>query len=246
MYLFLGIFPYSRPVDQSNSPSRDAFFDPKDKRKEEKTLSSPFFFSLSLAAETRTRERCILPLCGGGGGGGGGLCNNAFSREERRRVIKLFQSKKERCIFRKVKVKVPLPSPTSCELTTTTTNTNTNTSKKKQKEGRGFVCKNTKTHNSLVGKRNNKEEGKKGRDKKKRKFNLLSREKKNCLFCVLFLSKRLIRKETLVATTTDKTPRKEKKPRAPTPPGRGFVLSRFLFAASREVKPPACSWWWCF
>ena len=116
MYLFLGIFPYSRPVDQKQFAKNHeiAFFDPKDKRKEEKTLSSPFIFSLSLslaAERPRARERCTLPLCGGGGGGGGGLCNNAFSREERRRVIKLFQSKKERCIFRKVKVKVPLPSP---------------------------------------------------------------------------------------------------------------------------------------
>ena len=185
MYLFLGIFPYSRPVDQKQFAkiTRLRFSTRKTReRKRRRSLLLLFSLSLSLAAERpRARERCTLPLCGGGGGGGGGLCNNAFSREERRRVIKLFQSKKERCIFRKVKVKVPLPSPTSCELTTTTTNTNTNTSKKKQKEGRGFVCKNTKTHNSLVGKRNNKEEGKKGRDKKKRKFNLLSREKKNCL-----------------------------------------------------------------
>ena len=124
MYLFLGIFPSCRPKAIRKN-HEIAFFDPKDKRKEEKTLSSPFIFSLSLslaAERPRARERCTLPLCGGGGGGGG-LCNNAFSREERRRVIKLFQSKKERFIFRKVKVKVPLPSPPSCELTTTTTNT---------------------------------------------------------------------------------------------------------------------------
>ena len=84
-----------------------------------------------------------------------------------------------------------------------------------------------------VGKRNNKRKERKDETKKNA----------NSIFClvkrklsqnVLFLSKRLIRKETLVATTTDKTPRKEKKPRAPTPPGRGFVLSRFLFAASKR------------
>ena len=110
MYLFLGIFPSCRPKAIRKN-HEIAFFDPKDKRKEEKTLSSPFIFSLSLslaAERPRARERCTLPLCGGGGGGGG-LCNNAFSREERRRVIKLFQSKER--FIRKVKVKVPLPPP---------------------------------------------------------------------------------------------------------------------------------------
>ena len=102
MYLFLGIFPSCRPKAIRKN-HEIAFFDPKDKRKEEKTLSSPFIFSLSLslaAERPRARERCTLPLCGGGGGGGGGLSNNAFSREERRRVIKLFQlfQSKERFI----------------------------------------------------------------------------------------------------------------------------------------------------
>jgi hypothetical protein len=88
------------------------------------------------------------------------------------------------------------------------------------------VCKKIQKHTILLlGKGTQKRKERK--ETKKNANSISSREKKNCLKSVHFLSKRLIRKETLVATTTDKTP-----------PGRGFVLSRFLFAASREVKPP--------
>ena len=103
MYLFLGIFPYSRPVDQKQFAkiTRLRFSTRKTReRKRRRSLLLLFSLSLSLAAERpRARERCTLPLCGGGGGGGS-LCNNAFSREERRRVIKLFQlfQSKERFI----------------------------------------------------------------------------------------------------------------------------------------------------
>ena len=90
------------------------------------------------------------------------------------------------------------------------------------------MCKKIQKHTILLlGKGTQKRKERKDETKKNANSILSPREKKNCLKSVLFLSKRLIRKETLVATTTDKTP-----------PGRGFVLSRFLFAASREVKTP--------
>ena len=118
------------------------------------------------------------------------------------------------------------PPPPSCELTTTTTN-NINTSKKKTKRGEGIVCVKKYKNTQFSCWEKEHKRGRKERRQKKNANSISSREKKNCLKSVHFLSKRLIRKETLVATTTDKTP-----------PGRGFVLSRFLFAASREVKPP--------
>ncbi len=48
MYLFLGIFPSCRPK-AIRKKSRDCVFRPEDKRKEEKTLSSFYFLSLSLS-----------------------------------------------------------------------------------------------------------------------------------------------------------------------------------------------------
>jgi|TARA_B000000437_G_scaffold192349_1_gene151289 hypothetical protein len=62
--------------------------------------------------------------------------------------------------------------------------------KKKQKEGRGFVCKNTKTHNSLVGKRNNKRKERKDETKKNA----------NSIFCLVkrkIVSKRPLPFETI-------------------------------------------------
>ena len=78
MYLFLGIFPSCRPKAIRKN-HEIAFFDPKDKRKEEKTLSSFYFLCVCVCVcvcrrRETTRERALyLPSlsrwCGGGGGG---------------------------------------------------------------------------------------------------------------------------------------------------------------------------------
>ena len=60
MYLFLGIFPSCRPKAIRKN-HEIAFFDPKDKRKEEKTLSSPFIFSLSLSPQRDHARESVVP-----------------------------------------------------------------------------------------------------------------------------------------------------------------------------------------
>ena len=138
MYLFLGIFPSCRPKAIRKN-HEIAFFDPKDKRKEEKTLSSPFIFSLSLSLSPQrdhARESVVPSLSVVVGVVVVVYVITRF--RERKDDVSLnyfnyFNQKKGSS--RKVKVKVP----PSCELTTTTTNTNTNTSKKKTKRGEG-IC----------------------------------------------------------------------------------------------------------
>ena len=242
MYLFLGIFPYSRPVDQKQFAkiTRLRFSTRKTReRKRRRSLLLLFSLSLSLSPQRDHARESVVPSLSA-------VVVVVY-------VITRFRERKDDGSLKIISIKRKVhqkgqgqgPPPPSCELTTTTTN-NINTSKKKTKRGEGIVCVKKYKNTQFSCWEKEHKRGRKERRQKKNANSISSREKKNCLKSVHFLSKRLIRKETLVATTTDKTPRKEKKPRAPTPPGRGFVLSRFLFAASREVKPPACSWWWCF
>ena len=207
MYLFLGIFPYSRPVDQkllslfwcfetSRKNHEIAFFDPKDKRKEEKTLSSPFIsLSLSLSPQRDHARESVVPSLSVVVGVGVGVVYVITRFRERKDdccvSLNYFNQKKKGSSSERSRSRsLPSPPP-SCELTTSTKQTlvfvfnfiftiftNTNTSKKKQKEGR-VICGFGK--NNGVGKRNNKRKERKDETKKNANSIFCLVKRKNCL-----------------------------------------------------------------
>ena len=180
MYLFLGIFPYSRPVDQKQFAkiTRLRFSTRKTReRKRRRSLLLLFSLSLSLSPQRDHARESVVPSLSVVVGVVVVVYVITRFRERKDDVslnyFNYFNQKKGSS--RKVKVKVP----PSCELTTTMTH-NINTSKKKTKRGEGVVC--VKKYKNTQFSWEKEHRGRKERTRQKKNANsILSREKKNCL-----------------------------------------------------------------